>query len=223
VRQPAHGNEERRMTETIRSNSLALRHYRLPRRLLVAALIASGLVFAPVAGALTTEEIPPPEQKKPMGPGGPSGRSKPPSAPTPQQAVHVGKIQLNRRTPVSSTVNVHDKVLDQCDIETMLPQLIAERNADVTLVDVAKGTRLELKILDIHAPNGGVFSGPKWIEVEGRLYSGKTLQGDFMARQTSMASATACGMLQKVMLVIADDVAGWLRHPSRGAKLGRVR
>ena len=38
-----------------------------------------------------------------------------------------------------------------------------------------------------------------------------------------MASATACGMLRKVMLVLAGDVAGWLEHPTKNASLGSAR
>jgi hypothetical protein len=158
----------------------------------------------------------------PMGPGGPTGRSKPHTAAAKPAPAPSG-IQLARKTPVAGGVNVHDKVLSECNIETMLPQMIAEHNSEVKLVDSAGGTHLELKIVDIHAPNGGLFSGPKWITVEGKLVSGKTVKGDFTAKQSSMASATACGMLSKVMVVMAGDIATWLNNPSKGARLGTAR
>ena len=156
------------------------------------------------------------DARKPMGPGGPDGRSKPAASKASSSSIH-----LARTTPLSAAVRAHDKVLEGCKLQTMLPQLIAERSSDVVLDDRAGGTRLELIITDVHAPSGGVFSGPKWITVEGKLVSGKTVKGDFLVKETSMASATACGMLTKVMTVIADDIAAWLRSPSKGARLGR--
>ncbi len=158
---------------------------------------------------------------KPMGPGGPNGRSKPATAAksTKTEKPATSGIQLARKATVSAGINVHDKVLAECNLETTLPQLVAEKSTKVTLVDSPSGTHLELRIVDIHAPNGGFFSGPKWITVEGKLLSGKTVKGDFTVKESSMASATACGMLSKVMTVIAEDIAAWLENPTKGARL----
>jgi hypothetical protein len=155
---------------------------------------------------------------KPMGPGGPNGRSKPPSA----KSAPAG-ITVARSTPISASVNVHDKTLEQCNLQTMLPQLISEKNADVQLSDKHGATHLDLRIVDIHAPSGGVFSGPKWVTVEGKLMAGKTVKGDFVAKETSMGSATACGMLSKVMAALAGDIAEWVRSPAKDARLGGAR
>ena len=195
----------------------ARRHETMVRILSFAAVavMAAALVVTP---SFAEEE----GTAKPMGPGGPNGRSKPPSAAAPAKGAPSG-ITVARSTPVSSAVNVHDKTLEQCAIQTMLPQLIAEKNPDVQLSDKRGGSYLDLRIVDIHAPNGGVFSGPKWITVEGKLLSGKTVKGDFVAKETSMGSATACGMLSKVMAALAGDIAEWVRNPSRNARLGSAR
>ena len=73
------------------------------------------------------------------------------------------------------------------------------------------------------APSGGWFSGPKWITVEGKLLHGKTVKGSFIAKETSMASATACGMLSKVITVLAADIAYWMQNPTKNATLGSAR
>lgn len=123
----------------------------------------------------------------------------------------------------ASSSNVHDKVLEQCAIQTLLPQSIAQRASNVVLADGSGAMKLELTIVDIHAPSGGWFSGPKWITVEGRLLQGKTVKGTFTAKETSMASATACGMLSKVIRVLADDIVIWLSNPAKGSMLGSAR
>lgn len=179
--------------------------------------------------AAPAAEAPPaaPPTTKHVGPAGPPATvkpSKPAPKPAAKAATPVAKgIQLNRRATLASGVNVHDKVLEKCEIETTLPQLIAERNSEVTIVEKAGGTHLELRIVDIHAPSGGVFSGPKWITVEGKLLSGKTVKGTFTAKETSMGSAGTCGMLHKVMVTMSGDIAAWLINPSKDAKLGRAR
>ncbi|HXC50640.1 MAG TPA: hypothetical protein VN634_07150 [Candidatus Limnocylindrales bacterium] len=162
---------------------------------------------------------------KPMGPGGPNGRSKPASTAKAEKTEKPASsgIQLARRATVSAGINVHDKVLSECNLETTLPQLVAEKSTKVTLVDSPSGTHLDLRIVDVHAPNGGFFSGPKWITVEGKLMSGKSVKGDFTVKESSMASATACGMLSKVMAVIAEDIATWLENPTKGARLTHAR
>lgn len=159
-------------------------------------------------------------QAKPLGPG--AVPAKKPAAKAAAAAAAKG-IHLSPITPVSPSVHVHEKVLAECRLQTLLPQLIAERNTDIVLSDAPGGQKLELKIVDIHAPSGGWFSGPKWVTVEGRLLQGKTVKASFIAKETSMASATACGMLQKVVTVLASDIAGWLQNPQKGSTLGSAR
>lgn len=176
---------------------------------------------APADPAAASADAPAPVPK-PAGPAGPAGpAAKKPVAKKPSAKAAPAKgIQLSRTTPLEPGINVHPEVLSECMIQTKLPQWIADRAPSVTLVDKAGGpNRLELKILDIHAPNGGMFSGPKWLVVEGRLFSGGVQKGNFTEKLSSMASTTACGMLDKVMRAMAADIAGWIAHPTKNATL----
>jgi hypothetical protein len=176
---------------------------------------ASLLVFASFAHAEG-------EDGKPgrIGPGAPPAASAPaaPAAKSGTKRIHLAPV-----TPVAAAAHVHQKVLDECRIQSLLPQSIAERSSDVELTDRPGSTKLELTIVDVHAPSGGWFSGPKWITVEGRLMQGKTVKGSFLAKETSMASASACGMLSKVILVLAGDIATWLQNPAKDSRLGSAR
>jgi hypothetical protein len=200
------------------------------RRFVQAAslVVAFGFLVA-VARPARSEDTPPataapeaPAATKGIGPGAPPAKAKTKGKAAKAEAPSKG-IQVVRKATIASTVNVHANTVSECQLETKLSEMIAQRNPNVTVVDSPTGTHLELKIVDIHAPSGGWFSGPKWMTVEGKLYAGKTLKGDFLARQTSMASATACGMLDKVMVVMAGDIAGWLNNPTKGARLGSAR
>jgi hypothetical protein len=203
-------------------------------KLLATLVVSVSLLAASPIGALAQEGAPDaPVQTKRVGPGGPppADVTNPvePAAPVAPVAKPKAKaplsnsIHLSGRTPVAPSVRVHDKVLEECRLQSLLPQTIADRNSDVVLTEAGGSKRLDLEIVDIHAPSGGWFSGPKWITVEGRLLHGKTVQGSFVAKETSMASATACGMLSKVITVLAGDIASWLQNPTNNAKLGNAR
>lgn len=180
----------------------------LPR--FVSSLVVLAALVAHAGGAAAEEAAKPGR----IGPGAP-----PAAAP----AAAAKRIHLAPTTPIASAVNVHQKTLDECRIQTLLPQSIAERSSDVELSDKPGAMKLELTIVDVHAPSGGWFSGPKWITVEGRLLQGKTVKGNFVAKETSMASASACGMLNKVILVLAGDIATWLQAPAKDSRLGSAR
>lgn len=191
-----------------------------PFRPLPAAALACFVALASFAQA--TEDDGKPGR---IGPGAPPAGSAPaaPAAAQPPAKSSEKSIHLAPTTPVGAAVHVHQKVLDECRIQTLLPQSIVERAPGVELSTKPGGTRLELTIVDVHAPSGGVFSGPKWITVEGKLLQGKTVKGDFVAKETSMASASACGMLSKVIVVLAGDIAAWLENPTKGSRLGSAR
>lgn len=192
-----------------------------PSRTLLACLVlGTSLVtflvtFTGMAAVASAQEAAKPGR---IGPGAPPAAAAPANAPTAAKRIHLAPT-----APVASTANVHQKTLDECRIQTLLPQSIAERSSDVELSDKPGAMKLELTIVDVHAPSGGWFSGPKWITVEGRLLQGKTVKGNFVAKETSMASASACGMLSKVILVLAGDIATWLQNPAKDARLGSAR
>lgn len=208
-----------------------------------AALLAAIALTAPCFAVAQDEAAPSgdasgssvtkPAMSQKVGPGGTAGDAKPagpsgeakPAAPAkaktkaaPAKGIHVAPV-----TPVAQSVRVHEKVLEQCRLQTLLPETIAQQNPEVVLSGGSGAMKLELTIIDIHAPSGGVFSGPKWMTVEGRLLQGKTVKGTFVAKETSMASASACGMLQKVTVVLAADIVAWLKNPQKGSKLGSAR
>lgn len=164
-----------------------------------------------------------PEPKKKIGPGAPSTKKKSTSSKKKPAPVVKKGIVLSPITPLAPSVDVRDRIVDECRLRTAIPRAIADRSREVHLSDGLGTMKLELKIVDVHAPGGGFFTGPKWITLEGRLYAGKTLKGTFTAKESSMSSMSACGMLKKVIDELATDVVVWLRKPTKGALLGSAR
>jgi len=133
-------------------------------------------------------------------------------------------VQVSKSIPFATGLRVRDAIRKDCNLQTVIPAEIAAHSSDVTLVD-GKGN-LELEISDVHGPGGWVFSGPKWVEVRGKLHRGGKVVGDFRAKRLSVADPTAggtCGILQKCSRAIAEDIVLWLQDPTSGAELGDAR
>lgn len=83
---------------------------------------------------------------------------------------------------------------------------------------------LTLEITDILANAGGVYGGPKMVQVQGTLMRAGAAPLRFSAqRQTFLRIGgwnTTCGMLSRVTYALGTDIAGWVAKPVNGAVLG---
>ena len=115
-------------------------------------------------------------------------------------------VQVPSSIPFAPSAGA-DKVQESCQLQTLVPQAIQQAGADVQLVDKpSKGARyLELSIVEIHAPGGGIFSGPKWMAVQGKLYDHGKVIGSFHAKRHSTAVKSTCGTLARVANAIGQD------------------
>lgn len=90
--------------------------------------------------------------------------------------------------------------------------------------DTTSAPRLSVEITDILANAGGVYGGPKMVEVRGTLTRAGQPPLRFSAlRQSFMRLGgwnTTCGMLSRVTYALGTDIAAWLQKPVDGAVLG---
>jgi hypothetical protein len=120
-------------------------------------------------------------------------------------------------------------VLAECGLERRIPEYVA-RWSPVPVVlatDPAGAVRvLELEVLDIWAPRGGAWTGPKSLTVRGELREreaeGWVLVGSFEARRTTARVGGTWEMLETVANTIGKDVRAWLVNPSLNAPLGEL-
>jgi hypothetical protein len=129
----------------------------------------------------------------------------------------IASVTVSSQIPIAKGVTVKQKILDQCAIQTKIPAAIGDASEQVSLVE-GPGS-LKLEISNVHAPGGWVFSGPKWVEVKGKLSSGNS----FRAKRYSVAdpfTGGVCGILAKISRALGQDIAAWVENPVDGAELG---
>ena len=129
-------------------------------------------------------------------------------------------VQVPKTIPFAKSARVRAAIQNECGLQTMVPAAIVDHSSDAELVD-GKGN-LDLEITQVHAPGGWVFSGPKWLEVTGKLHRGGKLVGTFRAKRfsTDPTAGGVCGMLAKCAQNIGVDVAQWLQSPTMNAEIG---
>ena len=132
-------------------------------------------------------------------------------------------IRLADRVELSDASGATAAVREQCGLQTGLPQWVAAAASDVELVSGRPegGRVLELRVVEVQAPGGGPFSGPKSIIVAAELkQDGRTVATARSKRLTVEPFGGTCGQLAKVGRAIAVDIGAWLADPTKGAELG---
>jgi hypothetical protein len=141
-------------------------------------------------------------------------------------------VMVSRTIPFGEDAGATQAVRDQCTLQTRVPAFIQEFAPDVQLVDgplpTKSGRALELSIIEVHAPGGGVFSGPKWMAVYGKLWDAGQLVGSFRAKRFSTGGAFGefkgtCSILGRCAKAIGMDIGRWLEKPTLDAELGDAR
>ena len=134
--------------------------------------------------------------------------------------------------PFADDSGATGKVMDECTLDTRLPQFIAEaarRGVKVVVgpapEDGAAGKFLYIEITHILGPGGGAWSGPKSVSVKGELIENGEVIGSFIGSRFSTGGAFAgykgtCSILGRCIKALGKDIAGWLRAPTMDARLG---
>ena len=139
-----------------------------------------------------------------------------------------GPVRVQRVISFSEDSGASTKVKDECDLETKVPSFLSSYAKNVELVDGKPGKSgrvLELRITQVRAPGGGVFSGAKSMTVSGTLWEDGKELGSFTAERYSGGGAFGaykgtCGIIGRCAKAIGKDIAKWLKKPVMGARLG---
>jgi hypothetical protein len=107
-------------------------------------------------------------------------------------------IRLADHVELSPASGATDAVRQQCGLQTGLPEWVRSAASNVELVQGKPqgGRVLELQVVEIHAPGGGPFSGPKWMLVAATLKDGgRTVATARGKRVTAEPFGGTCGAL----------------------------
>lgn len=127
------------------------------------------------------------------------------------------------------TLDIRECELDKELVEELVDE--AERYFRIGLANDDRGLPgrvLVMRFARVEGAWGGAISGSKSATVSGRLLDGGNVIGSFTARwETSAIHAntggyyrSTCGLLEKAVEEVAEDIAEWLRAPSQNARLG---
>jgi hypothetical protein len=132
-------------------------------------------------------------------------------------------VQVRSIAGVATTSTIPPKVKQECNIQNDLPAAVVANAPDAKLVPgkPKSGLYLDLVFTYVHAPPGGMFTGPKWLEARGTLQRGEKKLRSFRAKRISSGPFSGtCGTLAKVTNVMGQDIAGWLADENAGSLLG---
>ncbi len=142
-----------------------------------------------------------------------------------------GTVKVLQTIGFSEGSDVRPKIKDECQLQTKVPKFLKEYSSDVELVASDPGSTgrvLSMRVTQVHAPGGGMFSGPKWMTVTGELHEDGQMLGSFTARRGSGGGAFGgykgtCSIIGRCAKAIGKDIAAWLKSPGKDARLGDAR
>lgn len=139
------------------------------------------------------------------------------------------EVEVVKDIPFAKGLEVRDAVRNECQLGSKLASFIAQYGSDVKLVDKLSGAKvLDVKITELHAPGGGGFSGPRWMEARGTLKQGGKAVASFRVKRFTTGGAFAafkgtCAILGRLPKAMGQDIARWLENPTDNAELGDAR
>ncbi|MGJ7485376.1 hypothetical protein ACSFA2_08960 [Variovorax sp. LT2P21] len=120
---------------------------------------------------------------------------------------------------------------DNCDVPALLRQAVEDQMEEPLLYLLAAPTAgatpapvLKVEVTDLLANAGGLYGGPKIVELRGTLQRPGTAPVHFTAQRQMFLyfglPRSTCSMVGTVAYKLGGDIHGWLKKPVDGAFLG---
>ncbi|MBZ5709635.1 hypothetical protein [Nannocystis pusilla] len=140
----------------------------------------------------------------------------------PEQRARLAVVRSVRFGPDSGAPS---QVRNDCRLgEELLEELADETRRYITIRLVGDHSGVPGRVLAMRFTRvegvGSNESGASSITLIGRLLEDGEVIGAFTAQRSSEQSGDTCEVLGRIVDVLADDVAGWLRNPTPDAILG---
>lgn len=133
--------------------------------------------------------------------------------------------------PYASNANVPHAVKSECatgpDFSKFLKSYARSQGFDPVSKENAPAGALvlDVEIDHVYAPQGGAWSGPKYVTALGKLVEGGKEVGSFRVKRTTSGGAFAvfkgtCSFVGRNVKAMANDIGRWLNNPSKDSRLG---
>lgn len=140
------------------------------------------------------------------------------------------KIGIPAVVPFAEDANVPAAVKDECKLGEKVSSFVSKFSKGSVEVseNVAEGQYVNMSITEVHAPGGGGWSGPKWMEVAGTLQENGKSVASFRAKRFSTGGAFGgfkgtCSIIGRCTKALGKDIAKWIKNPVDGAELGDAK
>lgn len=144
-------------------------------------------------------------------------------------------VAVQRKVPFHPESGVRLAVKKECELQTKVPRFVNKYASDygqtVELVDDLDASdaarKLEIEITQLEAPKNWADESA-WMLVTGTLYE----RGEKVASVQSLRATeggafarfkSSCAIIGRCTEAIGDDLAGWLRSPEDGTRIGNWR
>lgn len=145
----------------------------------------------------------------------------------------VNVLYVGGLAPFSQGLDVRENIKAECALEQLVADHIAHRAKRAYSKVVRKKPTagafhvLSIEIINVFGAGGGLWSGPKNLEIEGILKDHQDRPvGSFRAERFSMGGGLfpalqgTCQILRRISKQLAKDVAKFLVSPTDGAVMG---
>lgn len=135
-------------------------------------------------------------------------------------------MPYKKNLPVPKAVRVKCRLPEKLSI---FVQKYSKKAADINVIDGSlkgvKGKVLDIKIINVHGPGGGAYTGAKYVAIEGKLIENGKVKSSFIGARYSGGGfyggfKGTCSILGRCVKALGKDVGKWLRDPKDGARLG---
>lgn len=120
---------------------------------------------------------------------------------------------------------------DNCDVPALLRQNVQDQLEEPLLYLLPAATAgaeaapvLKIEITDLLANAGGIYGGPKIVDIQGTLERPGMAPAQFTARRQMFiyfgVPRSTCSMVGSVAYTLGSDIIKWMKKPVDGAFLG---
>lgn len=131
--------------------------------------------------------------------------------------------------PFADEADVPAAVREECRLGEKVASFVEKyAKGSVAVSQDTSGRYVDMAITTVHAPGGGGWSGPKWMEVTGTLQENGEAVASFRAKRFSTGGAFGgfkgtCAIIGRCTKALGKDIAKWIQKPVDGAELGDAK
>jgi hypothetical protein len=150
-----------------------------------------------------------------------------------QAAYAADTVYVGKEAPYTDASTIKQNIVSECDLPAAQIKLLKEQAAaagvtvveDETAAAANKGRVLKVEIFNALSQGNAFIGHGKQVTLKGKLLENGTEIGNFTAVRGSMGGAFAgykssCAVLHRCQAALAKDILGWLKNPTKDARIG---